>query len=277
MNKTLSKAIMQRSKLRNLFPKKRAEENRNNYVKQRNLCVTLLRKSKRECFGSLNETDLCDNKKFWSMIKPLLSNKVVYNERINLVEECKIVENDQNTASVLNEFFSNIITTRGISQYNETEPVSHDIGDPLMKAIMKYRFHPSTVAIKKNCNSGLSFSFSQVERDEIIKEINNLKTDKATQSTDTPTKLIKENSDIFGDFISGNHNNCVSCFIFPNSSENAIIKPVWTKGAKTSKDDYRPVSVLSNISKRYENLIFKQISEYFGITYIRIYLIKIAV
>ena len=57
MNETLSKAIMQRSKLRKLFLKKRTEENRNNYVKQRNLCVTLLQKSKREFFGSLNETE----------------------------------------------------------------------------------------------------------------------------------------------------------------------------------------------------------------------------
>ena len=49
---------------------------------------------------------------------------------------------------------------------------------------MKYRFHPSIVAIKQNCNSGSSFSFSQVERDEIMKEVNNLKTNKARQSTD---------------------------------------------------------------------------------------------
>ena len=263
MNKTLSKAVMQRSKLRNLFLKKRTEENRNNYVKQRNLCVTLLRKSKREFFGSLNETHLCDNKKFWGVVKPLLSNKVVYNERITLVEDDKIIENNKNTASILNEFFSNIISTLGIPQYNETEPVSHNIGDPLMKAIMKYRFHPSIVAIKKNCNSGLSFSFSQVERHEIMKEINNLKTNKATQSTDIPTKLIKENSDIFGDFIFGNFNNCVSNSIFPNSLKNAIITPVHKKGAKTSKDNYRPVSILSNISKIYERLLFKQISEYF--------------
>ena len=200
---------MQRSKLRNLFLKKKTEENRNNYVKQRNLCVTLLQKSKREFFGSLNETHLCDNKKFWGVVKPLLSNEVVYNERITLIEDDKIIENDKNTAFILNEFFSNIITTLGIPQYNETEPVSHKIGDPLMKAIMKYRFHPSIVAIKKNCNSGLPFSFSQVERHEIMKEINNLKTNKATQSTDIPTKLIKENSDIFGDFIFGNYNNCV--------------------------------------------------------------------
>ena len=90
----------------------------------------------------------------------------------------------------MNEFFSNIITTLGIPQRSETEPVSHNIGDPLMRAIMKYMFHPSIVAIKKNCNSGSSFNFSQVERDEIMKEINNLKTNKATQSTDIPTKLI---------------------------------------------------------------------------------------
>ena len=82
MNKTLSKAIMQRSKLRNIFLKNRTEENRNNYAKQTNLCVTLLRKSKREFYGNLNEKKLCDNKKFWGVFKPVLSNKVVSNEKM---------------------------------------------------------------------------------------------------------------------------------------------------------------------------------------------------
>ena len=222
-----------------------------------------MRKSKIKFFGSLNKTHLCDNKKFWGVVKHLLSNKVVYNERITLVEDDKIIENDKNTASILNKFFSNIITTLGIPQYNETKPVSHNIGDPLIKAIMKYRFHPGIVAIKKNCNSGLSFSFSQVERHEIMKEINNLKINKATQSTDISTKLIKENSDIFGDFIFGNYNNCVSRSIFPNFLKNAIIIPVHKKGAKSLKDNYRPVSILSNLSKIYERLLFKQIQEYF--------------
>ena len=35
------------------------------------------------------------------------------------------------------------------------------------------------------------------------------------------------------------------------------------KGSKTSQDDYRHVSILSNISKIHERLMFKQISEYF--------------
>ena len=38
----------------NKLPPKRTQENRNNYAKQRNLCVTLLKKSKREFHGNLN-------------------------------------------------------------------------------------------------------------------------------------------------------------------------------------------------------------------------------
>ena len=45
--------------------------------------------------------------------------------------------------------------------------------------------------------------------------------------------------------------------------KNAIITSVYKKGTKTSKDNYRPVSILSNIFKIYERLMFEQIQEYF--------------
>ena len=47
MNKSLSKAIMVRTRLRSIFVKNRSEENKINYNKQRNLCVTVLRISNR--------------------------------------------------------------------------------------------------------------------------------------------------------------------------------------------------------------------------------------
>ena len=45
--------------------------------------------------------------------------------------------------------------------------------------------------------------------------------------------------------------------------KNAIITPAYKKGTKTSKENYRPVSILLNISKSYKQLMFKQISKYF--------------
>ena len=263
MNKTLVKAIMVRSKLRNLFLKNKTEENRSNYSKQRNLCVTLLRKSKREYFGNLNEKNLCNNKKFWSVVKPLLSNKVVSNEKIIIVENDKIIENGKQSATVLNNFFSNIIKSLGIPQYKDAEPVGQSISDPVLKVIIKYRSHPSIKAIKEQCNTNLYFSFSQIGHDEIMKELNNLDTNKTIQNTDIPTKLIKENSDIFANFIFENLNNCISHSIFPTSMKHAIITPVHKKGPKTSKDNFRPVSILPNISKIYERVMFKQMSEFF--------------
>ena len=134
MNKSRSKASMLRSKFRNIFLKNRTEENRRNYSQHRNLCVALLRK--REYFGNLDEKKICDNKKFWSVVKPLLSNKVVSNENITLIENNNI-ENDEKTATVLNNFFSNVITSLNIPQYSETEPVSQNIIDPLIAAIHK--------------------------------------------------------------------------------------------------------------------------------------------
>ena len=45
--------------------------------------------------------------------------------------------------------------------------------------------------------------------------------------------------------------------------KNAIITPVPKKGPKTSKDNFRPVSILPNICKIYERVTFKQMSEFF--------------
>ena len=55
MNKTLSKEIMKRSNLRNKYLKSGNEEDRRRFVKQRNWCVSLLRKAKRSDYSNLNE------------------------------------------------------------------------------------------------------------------------------------------------------------------------------------------------------------------------------
>ena len=65
MAKTLSKAKMQRTRLRNKFLKNPTNQNRLSYTKQRNFCLSLPRKKKKEYFAKLNEKDITDNRKFW--------------------------------------------------------------------------------------------------------------------------------------------------------------------------------------------------------------------
>ena len=50
---------------------------------------------------------------------------------------------------------------------------------------------------------------------------------------------------------------------FPSSLKQVDITPVFKKGSMNSKDNYRPVSILPNVSKIFEKPLFKQVSDFF--------------
>ena len=91
MSKALRKAIMHRSKLKNIYNNYRTEDNWANYKKQRNFCVNLLRKTKTEYFQKLNVKDLSDNIKFWKTIKPFFSNKGLNTNKLMLKESNRLI------------------------------------------------------------------------------------------------------------------------------------------------------------------------------------------
>ena len=86
MNKTLSKAIMHRTRFRNKYLRNKTDENKRKYTKQRNYCVSLLRKSKREYDINLDVKNITDNKTFWRAVKPFLSDKATSTQKISLAE-----------------------------------------------------------------------------------------------------------------------------------------------------------------------------------------------
>ena len=92
---------MQRAKLRNKYLKDPTEHNKISYTKQRNWCVSLLRKEK-EYFANLNEKDITDNKKFWQTVKPFLSEKLKSREKITLVEKEELVSSQSDVAQRFN-------------------------------------------------------------------------------------------------------------------------------------------------------------------------------
>ena len=132
-------------------------------------------------------------------------------------------------------------------------------------ALKKYKNHPSITAItKKMKNLGNStFSVNFVSHDDIVKELNKLKTKKASQKTDIPLKIVKENVDIISHFLHHNFSNSLSCSTFPTGMKYADVTPIHRKDDKTDKTNYRPISILPNLSKVYERLMYNQISPYF--------------
>ena len=277
MNKKLNKEIMTRSRLRNKFLKTKKDIDRMNFNRQRNLCVSLIRKEKKKYFSNIDTRNIVDNKSFWKTVKPLFTDKIQTKSKITLIEECvtvqengeelvseKIISNDKEVSEVFNKFFINIVPNLKISKEFEFDTNFIETADLISNCIEKFKNHPSIIQIKeKNCPPKV-FSFSAITYDGIVSKVKNLDASKTSKQTDIPTKILKGNSEYFATYFHNDINTtCIENSEFPSELKLADVIPVYKKKSKNSKDNYRPVSILSNISKIYENTIYEQVESYF--------------
>ena len=73
MNKTLQKALMTSSRLRNKFLKNKSQSDETAYKKQKNYCVSFFRKEKKSFFENLDTKNITDNKFFLENCKAFSS------------------------------------------------------------------------------------------------------------------------------------------------------------------------------------------------------------
>ena len=106
MTKVYSKAIMRRTRFRKKFLKNPTDLNKVLYNKQRNYCVSLLRKEKKEYFAKLNEKAITDNRKFWRNINLFPLDKVKSKEAIILVKNGNIESKEMEVSKTFNDFSS---------------------------------------------------------------------------------------------------------------------------------------------------------------------------
>ena len=185
MTKGLHKAIMKRSRLRNKFLSDRTETSQKEYKKQRNFCVNLLKKAKKDHFANLDVNSVLDNRKFWQNVKPLFSNKVKAKSTIKLIENDEMVENEIKIAKIFNEYFVNAVKTLGILTEKEKATFTENNLSEVEMALKKHKNHPSIIAITKRIKnlSNSPFSFNFISHDNIVKELNKLKSKEASQKT----------------------------------------------------------------------------------------------
>ena len=99
---------MQKSKLRQRFLKARTNYSKHLYNRQRNTCISLLQKTKRDYFKQLNNKVVSDNRKFGQTKSPLFSEKAFRKETIILKDNNRTITNNHELAETFNTFFSNI-------------------------------------------------------------------------------------------------------------------------------------------------------------------------
>ena len=161
MSKYLMKAIMKRSRLKNRFTKTSTDENWLACKTQRNLCVKILRENKKSYYAKIDTKAVGDNKRFWTVVKPLFSNKVQTSSCITLLENNIVNSDEKEVADILNDYFTNITQTLGTSQESKGSPVKYQKQSSCEGIIEHFQSHPSILKIKASVPCTHMFSFKR--------------------------------------------------------------------------------------------------------------------
>lgn len=234
------KCIKNRNRLQ-----KQSQQNKENetlsliYKRYRNVCNNLLKKHKRKYEQDLLLKAKNNNKLLWNAVKNIthLNNKKSNNQDLR-----QLADTPQNSANLINNHFLNV-------------------GKALAEDIIAQQLPQSYFELLPSPQPN-SIGFIEPDTNEIESIITNLKSDSASGWDNIPTKFVKLAKTELAPII--NH-LCVLCSnrgVFPQSLKRAIVHPIYKSGARDDINNYRPISVLTVISKIIEKNINKRLLDF---------------
>ena len=139
----------------------------------------------------------------------------------------------------MNDYFSNIGSDLS-SQISDSETNPCDY---LKKCLSNFRFEEITMLMVLYC-------------------LNSSKSTKASGMDKISAKLVKDSSAIIAPSLSKLFNKSLSSGVFPDDWKIARISPVFKSGDSSLHGNYRPISVISIISKIFEKIVCQQFSKF---------------
>lgn len=177
-------------------------------------------------------------RRFWKNIKKLIGkNKDKKNINIEyLIDEkgAKIV-NRELIPEAMNDYFCNI--GKKLSE--------NIVNDPNDK-----------VKLPKNVDRTILIDYTSVA--EIKNIVKHMKI-KSGGVDNINTRVIKEIINFIAEPLMILFNNCIEQAIWPDSLKKAEIVPIYKDKEKYKAENYRPISLTSNIAKLFEKIIYKRI------------------
>ena len=109
-------------------------------------------------------------------------------------------------------------------------------------------------------NTSHKFSFTEIETDDVDKEIRSLNSKKSVTQNDIPAKILKKCESSTAPVLQKLFNKILRTGNFPDKLKLADITPVFKKNNSLEKGNYIPASVLPVVSKIFERIMQKQVT-----------------
>ena len=209
-----------------------------NFKLYRNLIVTLCRRSKSNYFTNYFDQYSSNMKKIWSGVRNIISlksskstNPITLNIGNSTSSDPEIV------ANCFNDFFTSV-------------------ADNVRSTIPATRQHFDKYLRNQNPNS---IFLSPTSPEEISKIISTFSPSKSSGPHSIPVRLLKLLLHDISVPISILINLSLESGIFPTLLKTSKVIPIFKKGSPLDVSNYRPISLLSNIEKIFEKVMYSRL------------------
>ena len=148
---------------------------------------------------------------------------------ISLVHKNKIVTDDYELTEIFNNHYINIVEkTSGQKPCNIADTVETDDDRQIVRLILdKYKDHPSVHAIRESSDISISFSFHEVQHQEVWALLRSLDGKKSTGEDQIPPKLVHLAADeLTAPPPTFAINSCLQNHRFPDRGKRAAVCPL---------------------------------------------------
>ena len=195
-------------------------------------------------------------------------NRQLKNEHMNR-EVNKLLSQKQN----LHKYHKTLRTLTGRTKNDYIPPLQgHDgsltIGDQEKATLLNNHFALQSTLNIPNTRLPPPSSQDSLDRittneQEVLKILNSLDPNKSTGPDNLPVKFLKLIALLIAKPLSQLFNKSLSQGIYPNEFKKANVKPIFkNKGSPSDPTCYRPISILSAISKVFEKIVYKNIYQH---------------
>ena len=226
----------------------RKPNKRDFYRTYRNVYNKLVRLAKANYYADQLSRYQHDMRKSWSIIKEVIfktKNKTITPDKLNLAQENSYqtqLDDPMLIAEFLNSFFASV-GDRTASSIDQTKTVN-----PL--DLMKDTFATE------------SFFILPTNENEIIATTLSIKSKHSTGHDGISNALLKNIITNIAKPLSHIFNSSFAYGVFPEWYKLAKVIPIYKCGDKHSPTNYRPISLLTAISKIFEKLMCKRLTNY---------------
>ena len=135
-----------------------------------------------------------------------------------------------------------------------------NIGERLANNFSNQNNHDYKKFLKEPASQ--SIFLHDTDMTEIINTVRNLKNSNSTGHDEISLKFVKLSLPILAPALVKIFNLSINSGTYPDKLKIAKVIPIFKKGATTSVNNYRPISILSTINKIFEKILYSRLINY---------------